>query len=59
MFESCQRLVEGSMNLLLERKSLRSERPPHLHDGCANVLLMNFGNGAQHVLKGTAICVPA
>lgn len=53
--ENCERLAEGNTNLLLEKEICVARGLVHLRDGCAHVLLTNFGNEVQHVAKGTAI----
>lgn len=53
--ENSERLAEGNTNLLLEKNICVARSLVHLRDGCAHVLLTNFGNEIQHVAKGTAI----
>lgn len=53
--EICERLGEGSMNLLLERQICASRSLVHPRDGCGDVVLTDFRNELQQVPKATVI----
>lgn len=55
VFRDYEGLADGNIGLLLEKQICVARGIVHLRNGCADVLLTNFGNEAQHVAKGTAI----
>ncbi|KAH6934104.1 hypothetical protein HPB50_020042 [Hyalomma asiaticum] len=54
-FSDLEGIADSNTRLILEKGICMARGLVQLRDGCANVLITNFGNEVQHLAKGTVI----
>ncbi|KAH6928341.1 hypothetical protein HPB50_014588 [Hyalomma asiaticum] len=54
-FSYFEGIADSNTKLILEKGICMTRGLVQLRDGCANVVLTNFGNEVQHLVKGTVI----